>query len=200
MSFLINEAYLPATLTVEPMSDEEFLAFCEEHADLNFEMTAEGELIVMAPTYSLTAVRNSSISLELGIWARKDGRGFACDSSGGYVLPNGARRSPDASWTLKSRVAQLDTKSKKRFWPLCPDFVIELRSETDRARTLKAKMREYVENGAQLGWLIDPEKRSVEIYRPGLEPETRLGVDRIDGEGPVAAFVLELATVWNPLG
>ena len=200
MSFLINEAYLPATLTVEPMSDDDFMAFCEEHADLNFEMTAEGELIVMAPTYSLTAARNSSICTELGSWARKDGRGIVCDSSGGYVLPNGARRSPDASWTFKARIAQLETKKRKKFWPLCPDFVIELKSETDRSRTVKLKMREYMENGAQLGWLIDPEKRSIEIYRPGCEVKTLVDVDKIDGEGPVFGFTLDLATVWNPLG
>ena len=163
MPFLINEVYLPATLTVEPMSDEEFIAFCEEHSDLNFEMTAEGELIVMAPTYSFTGARNFRICTGLGNWTEKDGRGIACDSSTGYVLPNGARRSPDASWTLKSRVAQLETRSRHKFWRLCPDFVIELRSETDRLRTVGNKMREYMENGAQLGWLIHPENRSIEI-------------------------------------
>ena len=200
MPFLINEVYLPATLTVEPMNDEEFIAFCEEHPDLNFEMTAEGELIVMAPTYSFTGARNFRICTGLGIWTEKDGRGIACDSSTGYVLPNGARRSPDASWTLKSRVAQLETRSRNKFWRLCPDFVIELRSETDRVRTLRNKMREYMENGAQLGWLIDPENRSIEIYRPGCEVESRIGADKIEGEGPVSGFVLELPLIWNPLG
>jgi Uma2 family endonuclease len=200
MPFLINEAYLPATLTVEPMSDKEFAAFCAEHSDLNFEMTAEGDLIVMAPRYSLTGARNATICGDLKAWSKSDGRGIACDSSTGFVLPNGARRSPDASWTLRSRVAQLEARSRKKFWRLCPDFVIELWSESDRPRTLKNKMREYMENGAQLGWLIDPENRSIEIYRPGCEVETRIGLDKIEGEGPVDGFVLELPQIWNPLG
>lgn len=200
MPFLINEAYLPATLTVEPMSDEEFIEFCEEHSDLNFEMTAEGELIVMAPTYSLTGARNSKIGRRLDAWSESDGRGISCDSSTGFVLPNGARRSPDASWTLKSRIAELETRSRKKFWRLCPDFVIELKSETDRLRAVRSKMREYMENGAQLGWLIDLENRSIEIYRPGREVETRTGLDRIEGEVPVNGFVLDLPLIWNPLG
>ena len=200
MPFLINETYLPATLTADPMSDEEFAAFCAEHPDLNFEMTAEGELIVMAPTYSFTGARNSRICGQLDAWSTSDVRGISCDSSTGFVLPNGARRSPDASWTLKSRVAQLEARSRKKFWRLCPDFVIELRSETDRLRTLRDKMREYMENGAQLGWLIDPENRSIEIYRPGCEVETRVGLNKIEGEGPVSGFVLDLPLIWNPLG
>lgn len=200
MAYLINEAYLPATLTVEPMSDDEFIAFCEEHSDLNFEMTAEGELIVMAPTYSFTAARNFDIGGQLFNWTKKDGRGIACDSSGGFVLPNGARRSPDASWTLKSRVEQLEARSRKKFWRLCPDFVIELKSESDRPRAVRSKMREYIDNGAQLGWLIDPENRSIEIYRPGREVETRIGPDKIEGEGPVSGFVLDLPQIWNPPG
>src|SRR5580698_6287147 len=112
MAFVIDDAFLPATLTAHPMTDEEFAAFCAEHPDLFFEMTAEGELIVMPPTYSYTGARNNWISSQLGIWSRSDGRGIATDSSTGFVLPNGARRSPDAAWTLKSRIAQLDPASR----------------------------------------------------------------------------------------
>jgi Uma2 family endonuclease len=199
MGFTINDANLPATLTAQPMTDEEFVAFCAEHPDLNFEMTADGEIIVMAPTFSFTGDRNSELDTELRIWARKDGRGFVCDSSTGFVLPNGARRSPDASWTLKTRVKTLEPRQQKGFWHLCPDFVIEVRSSSDRLRTLQKKMREYLENGAQLGWLIDIENRSVEIYRPGGIVESRAGVNRIEGEGPVAGFVLDLTYIWDPL-
>ena len=199
MAFLIDNAYLPATLTASPMDDREFAEFCAEHPDLSFEMTAEGELIVMAPTYSFTSATNFELGGQLRDWTKKDGRGIGCDSSGGFVLPNGARRSPDASWTLKSRIRQLDADSKDGFWHLCPDFVIELRSSSDRLNTLRGKMREYMENGVRLGWLIDPENQSVEIYRPDRDVETRRGIDSIGGEGPVEGFVLDLASVWNPL-
>ena len=130
----------------------------------------------------------------------RDGRGFASDSSSGFVLPNGARRSPDAAWTLKTRIASLDPAIREKFWHICPDFVIELRSSTDRHRALRDKMHEYLANGAQLGWLIDPDRRSVEVYRPGGEVETRTDIDSIAGEGPVAGFVLDLSFVWSPLG
>jgi len=199
MPFVINDENLPATLTAEPMTDEQFTAFCAEHPDLNFETAAEGEIIVMAPTHSFTGVSNSHIVAQLFNWARQDRRGFVCDSSTGFVLPNGARRSPDASWTLKSRVKKMDTRKRRGFWHLCPDFVIEVRSDSDRLRTVQSKMREYLANGAQLGWLIDPQYRSVEIYRPDGLVESRAGITEIEGEGPVAGFVLDLTYVWDPL-
>ncbi len=200
MSFVIHDAQLPATLTSQPMTDDQFAAFCAEHPDLSFEMSAEGEIIIMAPAYSLTGARNSKICRYLDAWSEKDGQGITCDSSAGFVLPNGARRSPDASWTLKSRVQQQVRADHKGFWHVCPEFVIELRSDTDRLKPLQNKMREYMANGAQLGWLIDPENRSVEIYRADGGAELRKDLSKIEGEGPVAGFVLELALVWNPLG
>jgi len=199
MAFVIDNEFLPATLTAHPMSDEEFAGFCSEHPDLSFEMSAEGEIIVMAPTYSFSGVQNSEVIFQLRSWAKKDGQGFVGESSTGFVLPNGARRSPDASWTLKRRISELEPSSQKGFWHLCPDFVIELRSASDRVRTLRAKMDEYMANGAQLGWLIDAEARMVSVYRPGLEVETLTGVELVKGEGPVAGFVLDLGPVWNPL-
>ena len=199
MAFELDYDFLPATLTAHPMSDEEFAEFCSEHPDLFFEMSADGELIVMAPTYSSTGARNQEIGVQLGVWAKLDGRGIACDSSTGFVLPNGARRSPDASWTLKSRIEQMDAAQREKFWHLCPDFVIELKSASDRPRKIHEKMTEYLANGAQLGWLIDPGTRAVSVYRREGEVETLTGVASIAGEGPVAGFVLELASVWNPL-
>jgi Uma2 family endonuclease len=198
--FSIDDRLLPATLSADPMSDEEFAALCAEHPDLFFETTGEGDIIVMPPTYSLTGVRNSRIARQLDIWAERDGRGFASDSSTGFVLPNGARRSPDAAWTLKSRIARLDAASRERYWRLCPDFVIELQSTTDRPRLVREKMQEWLANGAQLGWLIDPEKQSVAICRPADAIETLTGIDSITGEGPVAGFTLDLGFVWNPFG
>jgi Uma2 family endonuclease len=199
MAFVIDNEFLPATLTAHPMSDAEFAGLCSEHPDLCFEMSAEGELIVMAPTHSLGGARNLRIGRQLDVWAERNGLGIACDSSAGFVLPNGARRSPDASWVLKSRVAALDAASREAFWHLCPDFVIELKSPSDRPRVLREKMAEYLANGAQLGWLIDPETRTVSVYRPDGGLETMTGMDVVAGEGPLAGFVLDLGAVWDPL-
>lgn len=180
------------------MTDEEFADFCAQHPDLFFEMTADGELIVMPPTKTLTGARNLKILVQLGNWADRDGRGIATDSSTGFVLPNGARRSPDAAWTSKVEIAQLTRQSREGFWHLCPAFAIELRSQSDRIRTLRAKMTEYIANGAQLAWLIDPETRTVEIYRPAREPEIIENAESVAGEGPVKGFLLDLRPVWDP--
>ena len=198
-SLVIDDTYLPAILSGHPMTDEEFEAFCAEHPDLNFEMTADGEIIAMAPTYFSTGVSNSAIGMQLGVWTQQDGRGLCSDSSTGFVLPNGARRSPDVAWTLKSRIRELEPRKRRGFLHLCPDFVVEIKSESDRLRTLRAKMREYMENGAQLGWLVDPTKRTIEVYRLGSEVKVQHSLMRIEGEGPVAGFVLDLKYVWDPL-
>jgi Uma2 family endonuclease len=200
MALLVDEAYLPATLTVPPMTDEEFAEFCAEHPDLFFEMTAEGELVIMPPTHTATGVRNSRISAQLDAWAWEDGRGVATDSSAGFVLPNGARRSPDAAWTLKDAIRQLPVASQEGFWHLAPTFVIELRSDSDRLGTVQAKMREYIENGTQLGWLIDPKTRTVEVYRPNAVVQVFSGRDTLSGDGLLDGFVMDLRRVWNPLG
>jgi Uma2 family endonuclease len=199
MELQLDDAFLPATLSAPPMTDDEFFAFCSEHPDLFFEMTAEGELLVMPPTYTETSGSNSEIDYQLRHWAKNDKRGKCFDSSGGYVLPNGARRSPDASWVSKMRISQLDRASRRGFYHLSPDFLIELKSASDRSRTLHNKMLEYIANGTQLGWLIDPSKRSVTVYRPNRDPETHTGITSIAGEDPVAGFVLDLTEVWLPL-
>lgn len=199
MPFVIEEAHLPATLTVGPMTDEAFAQLCAEHPDLNIEMSAHGELIIMPLTYTWTGARNAEIMGQLRNWARQDKRGVAFDSSTGWLLPNTARRSPDAAWIYKQRIKDLDPAAFSRFWPVCPEFVIELRSPTDRIRALREKMEEWLANGAQLGWLIDAEARTVEIYRPGLDAETRARVHSLAGEGPVAGFILDLVPVWDPL-
>src|ERR1035438_3868103 len=199
MAFLVDEAHLPAILTVGPMTDEAFAQLCAEHPDLNLEMSAHGELIVMPLTYTWTGARNNEISAQLHNWARQDKRGVAFDSSAGWLLPNTARRSPDAAWIFKQRIRDLYPAAFSRYWPVCPNFVIELRSQTDRIRVLRDKMEEWPANGAQLAWLIDAKARSVEIYRPGFEAETRSGVSSVAGEGPLDGFVLDLAPVWDPL-
>lgn len=198
MAFLIDEAYLPAKLTVPPLTDQQFADFCAESPDLFFEMCSEGDLLVMPPRPSVTALRNASIVGQLDRWAIADGKGFAGESSGGFVLPNGARRSPDASWVSKSQMSQIGPEEFEGYWHLCPAFVIELRSKTDRIRVLREKMQEYIANGAELGWLIDPDSRSVEIFRPGRDSEFRAGIETISGEGPIRRFTLDLRRVWDP--
>jgi len=199
MALVIDDAYLPAVLNGHPMTDDEFAAFCAEHPDLEFEMTAQGEIIAMAPTHSFIGASNFEVAGELRAWARKDRSGIGFDSSTGFVLPNGARRSPDASWILKTRLKSLEPSTRRGFLHLCPDFVIEIRSASDRLTAIRKKLAEYIENGAQLGWLIDPENRSVEIHRPAAAPAILSSPDKVQGEGPVAGFTLDLTYVWDPL-
>ncbi len=199
MQFAIDDKYLPVTLTAPPMTDQEFARFCAEYPDYFIEATAEGEIVIAPPNYTLISVRNGEIYAQLEAWASRDGRGALTGASAGFVLPNGARRSADAAWTLKSRVLALDPASLHGYWHLCPDFIIELRSQSDRLPVLQAKMREWIQNGAQLAWLIDPDRRAVEIYRPGRETEARTGADCVVADSPVDGFILDLRPVWEPL-
>jgi Uma2 family endonuclease len=193
------ESMAPVVLHPEngPLTDEEFVTFCEQYPDMQVESTSEGEIEIMPPNYSRAGRRGGWIVHRLYAWAEADGRGECYDSQAGFVLPNGARRAPDASWIRKDRIAALPEPQQDTFYRLCPDFVIELRSPTDRMRRVQAKMEEYIANGAELGWLIDPETRTVWIYRVGREPEAVQQAERIEGEGPVAGFVLDLARVWE---
>jgi Uma2 family endonuclease len=182
-----------------PMSEAEFFEFCSQNSDLRIERDASGEIIIMPPTGDETSYRNSDLNMQLAAWSKRDGRGRAFDSNGVFLLPNGAARSPDASWVLKTRLDRHTKEQKRRFLPLCPDFVIELTSPSDRRPRVKAKMREWLENGAFLGWLIDSDNRTVYIYRPGQDPEELVNVDHVTGEGLVEDFRLELAEIWEGL-
>ena len=184
-------------LIIPDMTDEQFLDFCVQNRDHRIERTAEGKAIVMPGTDGKTGILNLRISRQIGNWAEQDGRGEAFDSSTGFRLPNSAIRAPDASWVTRSRLAQLTKTQKNRFLPLCPEFVIELLSPSDRLAEVKLKMTEYMANGCELGWLIDPPARHVTVYRP--EGITTLEAPaHIDGEGPVAGFALDLKYVWEP--
>jgi len=182
-----------------PMSEADFFDFCSQNSDLRIERDANGEIIIMPPTGGETSYRNCKLSARLNIWAERDGRGDAFDSNGEFLLPNGAARSPDASWVLKTHLDRLTREEKRRFIPLCPDFVVELVSPSDRLSRVKAKMREWMENGAPLGWLIDADSRIVYVYRPGQDAEELVNVDHIAGEGPVDGFRLELGDIWEGL-
>jgi Uma2 family endonuclease len=198
MSLVIEEAYLPATLTASPMTDEEFVQFCACYPDYSIEMSAEGEIIIMPPNDWLTSAQVGEIFGQLRDWSRANRRGWVTESSGGFVLPNGARRAPDVAWFPADKPGLPDRKTRPRFPRFAPDFVVELRSPDDRLSRVRPKMREWVDNGASLAWLVDPERRVVEIYRPGREPETLTNAVTVAGEGPVEGFVLDLRPIWDP--
>ncbi|MBE9095029.1 Uma2 family endonuclease [Tychonema sp. LEGE 07203] len=177
------------------LTDEQFFELCQHNRDYQFERTASGELIIMPPTGSETSKRNIDLSYQLRAWSRQNNLGVAFDSSGGFKLPNGADRSPDASWVKKERWDALTPEQKDSFAPLCPDFVVELRSKTDSLKKLQEKMQEYIDNGARLGWLIDRQNRRVEIYRPGQSVEILQNPATVSGEDVLPGFVLDLAEI-----
>lgn len=181
------------------MSSEEFFRFCGANPEWRIERTADGEIIIMPPAGPESSYDSLEASAELRQWAKRDGRGKVFDSSAGFELPNGATRSPDAAWVSDQRLAALTPEQKRVFAPLCPEFVIEVQSPSDSLPRLKRKMREWIDNGAQLGWLIQPDAKTVHIYRPGRDPEQRVGIQKIEGEGPVAGFVLDLTSIWAGL-
>jgi Uma2 family endonuclease len=153
------------------LTDDQFFRLCSDNRDFRIEMTATGELIIMSPTNMETGRKNAAITARLFNWTRQDGSGECFDSSSEFSLPNGAKRSADASWILKSRWNRLSEEEKNKFSPICPDFVIELRSPSDRLPDAEAKMEEYIANGARLGWLLDPIENRAVIYRSGHAPE-----------------------------
>ncbi len=179
------------------VTPEQFEALAIANRDLRLERTATGELIVNPPTGWETGERNWNLSGELYLWWRSAGEpGKAFDSSTGFILPNGATRSPDASWLSCQRWEALTSEQKGTFPHICPDFVVELRSSSDTLSDLQAKMREYMENGACLGWLLDPKHRRVEIYRPGKRVEVLENPVELSGEDILPGFILKLNKLW----
>ena len=182
---------------LKPMNDDEFFDFCQKHKDLRIEMNADGEIIFMPPTGSETGIKNFKLTGNFWVWVEKDGSGEGFDSSTGFVLPNGAKRSPDLSWINSEKWNAIPKAERKKFAPVCPDFVVELRSETDSLEKLQAKMEEYIENGASLGWLIDAGKRKVYVYRPNAEVAILENPTEISGEPFLKGFTLKLKEIWD---
>ncbi len=177
-------------------TEEEFWEFCRQNDEMRIEMTKEGDVIVMPPTGSETGDRNAEITMQLRNWSKKDKEGKSYDSSTGFKLPNGATLSPDASWVRKERIEQFTTEQREKFLPLCPDFVIELRSASDSLKELQEKMAEYIENGARLGWLINPKEKKVHIYRSSGEIEVLQNPNTVSGEDILRDFALNLTEIW----
>jgi len=189
--------YLPKTIGLY-VTQEQFAALAASNRELRLERTAQGELIVNPPTGWETGKRNRSISGELYIWWRNAGKpGEVFESSTGFILPNGANRSPDACWVSQERWDALTPEQKGTFANICPDFVVELRSGSDSLISQQEKMREYMDNGAVLGWLIDPQNRTVEIYRAGLAVEVLANPSELSGEEVLPGFLLDLREVWG---
>ncbi len=191
----------PVVVHFEPsklrMNDDEFFQFCQLNPELRIERTSGGDIIVMAPTGGKTGRRNAKLIVAFGRWAEKDGSGQFFDSSTEFILPNRAGRAPDLSWVRNERWNSLTSKEQEQFPPLCPDFVVELRSPTDRLKILMTKMEEYIANGAQLGWLIDPLERKVYIYRPGVAAEVLDDPKEVSGGPLLKGFVLDVQSLWD---
>lgn len=178
-----------------PLDNKTLLALSLANPDLQLERNAQGELIVMSPTGGKSSRRNAELVYQLTAWAKKDRTGAVFDSSGGFSLPNGAVRAPDACWVSNEQLAKLTDEELEAFPPLCPEFVIELRSATDGLKTLQEKMKEYIANGTKLGWLLDAKTKNVYVYT--LEGVTMLEApEKVAATGNLQGFVLDLLEVW----
>jgi Uma2 family endonuclease len=198
-TLVIQTESVPLTVnlpTKVEMTKAEFYEFCQANRDLRIERSASGEVIIMPPTFSDTGNRNLKIAQQLANWADQNGTGEAFDSSSGFTLPNGATRSPDASWIRLERWNALTEEEKASFAPICPDFVVELKSSSDTLSGLKSKMEEYIANGAFLGFLIERKPRQVHIYRPGQEPEILENPNAVSGDPELPGFMLQMARIW----
>ncbi|APW64106.1 Uma2 family endonuclease [Paludisphaera borealis] len=185
------ELAIPRSVRLQ-IADDDFAALCRANPDLRLERTAQGDVIVMAPAGSESGGRNAKLTSRLVVWAEADGEGIAFDSSAGFVLPKGGTRSPDASWIRNERWNALTPKEKRGFAPICPDFAVELCSPSDDDATTSEKMREYIDNGLRLGWLLDPDKGRVEIHRPGRPVEVLDRPATLSGEDVLPGFTLDL--------
>jgi Uma2 family endonuclease len=185
-------AMKPLTIDFSAVSftDDQFYYLCRQNEALRFEMTAQAEMLVMSPIDGLSGVRESNLNADVQIWNRQSGLGKVFSSSTIFRLPNGAKRSPDVAWVEISRWNALSAIDQEKFPPITPDFVIELRSRTDSLPTLQAKMQEYIDNGAQLGWLLDPQNQQVEIYESGKQPITVALPTTLSGGNVLQGFQL----------
>jgi Uma2 family endonuclease len=177
------------------LTDDQFLRLCSGNRNFRFEMTAQGELIIITLPGSKTGERNARILLRLGIWTEQDGTGVFFTTDTGFKLPNGAKRGPDASWMSRKRWDRLSPEQQEKLAPVCPDFVIELRSPSDRLADIQEKMQEYIANGAQLGWLLDPFDNCIIIYRPAQQPELIENPTIISGDPVLPGFKFDFREI-----
>ncbi|NEO27472.1 MAG: Uma2 family endonuclease [Kamptonema sp. SIO4C4] len=202
MSLTMNAQPLadtPLVLQMRPaldLTDEQFFLLCQLNPNYRIERNSQGDLVIMPPTGSETGNRNAKLIQQLGNWTDQDGTGIEFDSSTGFTLPNGANRSPDAAWMTMSKWQQVPPEQQTQFAPVCPDFVVELRSPSDALPPLQEKMQEYLDNGASLGWLIDRKNRQVYIYQPQTPVVCLDHPDTIKGDPVLPRFTLIMAKIW----
>jgi Uma2 family endonuclease len=180
------------------MTQDQFFDFCQQNPEMRFERTAEGELIIMAPSGGESGIQDLSVSAQLYVWTLKVGKGKATGPSTGFILPNGANRAPDASWIAPEQWSSITAEQRKKFLPVCPFFLIEVRSPSDSLKALQEKMSDYIANGCKLGWLIDPENRQVHVYRPDQPVQVHDNPATASGDPELPGFVLDLEPVWRP--
>ena len=195
----ISMSYALLPLVLRPgrrFSEEELMRFCAANEFLQIERTAEGDLVVMTPAGGRTSNREGYIFRELDLWAESEAKGIAFNSNGGFLFSDGTMRAPDAAWLSSGQWNALTDKQQEGFLPVCPEFVVELRSPGDRASQVEAKLEFWMSRGVQLGWLIDPQRRLAMVYRLGQEPETLLRPELLEGEGPLAGFHLKMQRFW----
>jgi Uma2 family endonuclease len=179
------------------LSDNELLLFCAANEPLRIERTAEGDLVVMTPAGGKTGNKEGYLFRELDLWIEREGKGIAFNSNTGFVLPDGAMRLPDLAWLSDEKWQALTGKQQEGFIPACPEFVVELRSPSDRASLVEERMEFWIDQGTLLGWLIDPQRQLAMIYRSGQEPKTLLKPEFLEGEGVVAGFRLKMQRFWE---
>jgi Uma2 family endonuclease len=202
MMLVVLESILMTAITIKldpvvSLTTEQFYQICQENPELKLERTAHQEIVAMPPTGGETGRSNANINFQLSLWNNQTELGEVFDSSTGFSLPNGADRSPDAAWIEKSRWDALTTTQKQKFIPLCPDFLLEILSPTDSLLQTQQKMQEYLDNGCQLGWLINRRTKTVEIYRPHMTIEIMTNPTMVGGEKVLPGFILNLAKIWG---
>ncbi len=186
-------------LAPQEWTEDEFFDFCQANGDLRIERTAKGEIIVMSPAGGYSSFQSGEVFRQLAVWAERDGTGVAFDSSIGFRLPTGGMRSPDAAWVKRSRLEELTQAEKEKFIPLCPDFLIEVASPSDRLSDLVEKMEEYGQSGLALGWLLLPKQRQVWIYSSTAAANIVLEApERLSADPVLPSFALELVKIWQP--
>lgn len=181
-------------------SEMEYLDFCKQNPDLRIERTSQGEISVMPPAGAESSYRSHGVGLQLGEWALRDGRGKVFDSSAQFVLPDGSALSPDAAWVSNAALKRFTRQQRKEFLHLCPEFVVEVMSPSDRLKPAKEKMEQWLSNGAKLAWLIDGDRKTAYVYQAGQPMRVERGASELRGAGPVADFVLNLGPIWVGLG
>ena len=199
-----NQTIVLQMRPVFEMTDEQFFEFCQLNRDYRIERTANGEMVVMFPAGSETGNRNFKLSQQLANWTDENGTGIGFDSSSGFKLPNGAVReawatpirSPDAAWMTLEKWNQIPPDQQAKFANICPDFVVEIRSPSDSLKSIQDKLKEYIENGASLGWLIDRKNRKVYIYKPQIEVECLENPAAVSGDSVLPGFILKMEKIW----